>query len=612
MTCTAVAWSSAPEWKSLTHIQRWPGGQHGSELKNKVATQVSYDAQDRLVSFGFECDWDTIPTTISKEFKLYLDPSFPDTFPGRPTHAQAAKSYCDYMMSLRRFIDTHFQSFMPDWQQRNVEFVLSIPTTFTSPSISAQLKGWLQNAGFADGYNRRLNISQTEAEAAAVYAAKAGYRVGDIILVVDAGGATTDVNILKITEHTQDRAKLKALDKAEGINVGSTLIDTSVAKLIKERMRLLLLPLDEDELQWAAEDLMKLRNFEGTKCAFDGSPAQLDTHMMLPNNILPPHLHHVRQNVTVTASELKQIFDEQIQHMFQILNKKLLDFSMQHLHQEVKYLVLSGGLGSSPYLQRRMKAQYPSITVLIADEPQLAVVKGLVMERVQELTTGSGVYTGKCCRVSYGVLTRLPYDELAHRGETLIVDPIDKMKWVENQIDWLIKEGKPIPEDGFTRGYRQKIAKGEEDECVRARFVMSELPADSLPKSMKRNEMEVSPVCTIRAHFSEDDFDDRSHRNSRNGGSAPFKLQKPNLFRGTRGREHYVAEFNLRILIGSTDLKFSLEGKNGRKFNQNDASVAVEWHDAVVKPKITTKKNQRSMYPATSTGYATREKSWRS
>jgi hypothetical protein len=64
------------------------------------------------------------------------------------------------------------------------------------------------------------------------------------------------------------------------------------------------------------------------------------------------------------------------------------------------------------------------------------------MDRVQALRRGAAVYTGKCSRVSYGVLCRLPYDRIEHRGERVVKDPLDNMEWVEDQIDWFIKEVK--------------------------------------------------------------------------------------------------------------------------------------------------------------------------
>lgn len=70
---------------------------------------------------------------------------------------------------------------------------------------------------------------------------------------------------------------------------------------------------------------------------------------------------------------------------------------------------------------------------------QLAVVQGLVMERIQVISRGRNVYQDRRCRTSFGVVVNKPYDELQHRGEPVRIDPFDKMRWAEDQIDWLIR-----------------------------------------------------------------------------------------------------------------------------------------------------------------------------
>ena len=71
---------------------------------------------------------------------------------------------------------------------------------------------------------------------------------------------------------------------------------------------------------------------------------------------------------------------------------------------------------------------------------QLVVVHGIVMERTQELSSGAGVYTERCCPNSYGVVVRQPYDPIQHQGEDVIIDPRDKNKWAERQIHWFIRQ----------------------------------------------------------------------------------------------------------------------------------------------------------------------------
>ena len=56
-----------------------------------------------------------------------------------------------------------------------------------------------------------------------------------------------------------------------------------------------------------------------------------------------------------------------------------------------KYLVLSGGLGASVYLYKQLVKKYASteISVVMSEEPILAEVKGLVIDRKQRLHTGA-------------------------------------------------------------------------------------------------------------------------------------------------------------------------------------------------------------------------------
>jgi hypothetical protein len=69
---------------------------------------------------------------------------------------------------------------------------------------------------------------------------------------------------------------------------------------------------------------------------------------------------------------------------FQVDKKKDVDSAQN-------YLVLSGGLGGSPYVKTQLEQKYSStnITIIRSQEPRLSVVKGLVMDRRQRLVSGT-------------------------------------------------------------------------------------------------------------------------------------------------------------------------------------------------------------------------------
>jgi hypothetical protein len=77
----------------------------------------------------------------------------------------------------------------------------------------------------------------------------------------------------------------------------------------------------------------------------------------------------------------------------------------------------------------------------------------MVMDRIQAISRGSVVYKDRCCRQSFGVISREPYDRFKHRGENVVVDPLDKKKWAEGQIEWLIKQVNQMARRIPFRGY---------------------------------------------------------------------------------------------------------------------------------------------------------------
>lgn len=70
---------------------------------------------------------------------------------------------------------------------------------------------------------------------------------------------------------------------------------------------------------------------------------------------------------------------------------------------------------------------------------QLAVVKGLVIDRVQKLKSGKAVLGRRICRASYGIEMSVRYNKDEHIGRSVYRD-LDGELWVKGQIDWMIKK----------------------------------------------------------------------------------------------------------------------------------------------------------------------------
>lgn len=113
-------------------------------------------------------------------------------------------------------------------------------------------------------------------------------------------------------------------------------------------------------------------------------------------------------------------------------------------------MILSGGLGSSAYVRDRLEQQllnyqHPNasqVAVVPCQDPQLVVVRGLLLEQQQRLETGNvSVLASRIARASYGVVVRELYSPASHFGEDVVADEFNtKKKFAINQIQWLIRK----------------------------------------------------------------------------------------------------------------------------------------------------------------------------
>ena len=175
-----VAYSMAPEWPEPKQIQHWPGKMI-NELVNKVPTILGYKAREGTIeTWGCLCDMEHDQDLDYQQlFKLNLDPDHRD--PGlahAPTVDQARKWFRDFLRCVHDHVKTYFDDRFPNWITQRVEWVFSVPTSWTDPRMIHEIEMCIKAAGFGgDHPNHRVHIGLTEAEAAAVYAAKNHYEV---------------------------------------------------------------------------------------------------------------------------------------------------------------------------------------------------------------------------------------------------------------------------------------------------------------------------------------------------------------------------------------------------------------------------------------------------
>ena len=265
-------------------LQKWPGRSQANE--NKVPTLLVYPNNNPQ-----PCSWGFLSETSSEQyaddkdfkdwFKTYLDPiRLAEAQKDDPDNTfrsiqEVEKCYEDYLRLLYRHIEFKLESDIQGatWQNARIEFIFSVPTTW-KPEVVETFRGIIQKAGFGGWPSHQVTIGLTEAEAAAVHTsieASGIFKERDVLLVCDAGGGTTDLSVLRVTDTGGQALSLEQLDVVFGATIGSAAIDsdfeTLVAKRLEQADRSKKLGVAPEELAW---EMMKSKDFQNTKCEHGG------------------------------------------------------------------------------------------------------------------------------------------------------------------------------------------------------------------------------------------------------------------------------------------------------------------------------------------------------
>ncbi|KAH8731915.1 hypothetical protein GQ44DRAFT_670576 [Phaeosphaeriaceae sp. PMI808] len=578
MTCTGVSYVNLSIGnETVRWVQKWPGRYQANE--NKVPTVVVYPTgSTEPSSWGFLSE--TIAETSSEEkeykewFKTCLDPEKlrlkqkedPD---GAPENLQEVERwYNDYLRKMYEYLAFKLGGELSgvSWENARIEFIFSVPTTWALVPTVENFKRIVKQAGFGLPRNHSLVIGLTEAEAAAVHVSTEApgiFRENDILLVCDAGGGTTDLSVLSVTGTQNQAINLQQLDVVFGETIGSAAIDFEFEQLVMQRLTLAQttnpLSIDPGDSAW---EMVKSRDFQAVKCEL-GSPDDTPLFSIgIPRvpqtyNNSDPEVRIRNGEMTFEREDLQRIFDKQIRKLFNLIDSQLNSLAQKIPHAQVSHLVLSGGLGNSAYVQSELRKYYAgstipnaqSISVRIAPDPQLAVCKGLVSDRIRKITTSRSVLGWRCCRASYGTLCKISYDKNnpEHEGKEPVRDPMNGKMYIAQSIAWFVRKGEPVSVDEpIIHRFIKKISPGDPRRAFPTSVIESSVDSAILPNQM--NQPDEKKFVEKNKNF--------------------WSLKK-----------HYLRiEYAVRVLIGPADISFELWFDNQKL--SRDQSIKVEWTPA--------------------------------
>ncbi|KAH7079498.1 hypothetical protein FB567DRAFT_123409 [Paraphoma chrysanthemicola] len=588
MTCTGVAYANLSIGaETVRWVQKWPGRFQANE--NKVPTVVVYpNGAQEPSSWGFLSETVAETTSDDKEykewFKTCLDPDKlwrkqRDDPEGAPNSLQEVeKWYLDYLKKMYEYLAFKLGGEISgaSWETARIEFIFSVPTTWATLTVE-NFKKIVIAAGFGSHPGHDLMIGLTEAEAAAVHVSTEApgiFRENDILLVCDAGGGTTDLSVLRVTNTVNQAINLQQLDVVFGETIGSAAIDYEFEQLVMQRLTLAHatnpLPIDPGEAAW---EMMKSRDFQSVKCEY-GSPDDTPLFSIaIPRvpqtyNNSDPEVRIRSGEMTFEREDLQRLFDKQIAKLLKLVDSQLHSLFQKLPSAQVSHLVLSGGLGNSAYVQSQLRKHYAgttipnaeSISVRIAPDPQLAVCKGLVGDRIRKLLTSRSVLGWRCCRASYGTLCKVMYDKKNpdHEGKELVRDPLNGKMYIVQSIAWFVRKGEPVSVDQpIVHRFVKKVSPGDPRRAFPTSVIESSLDSAALPDQMNEH---TRILCEISSDLTAAD-------------EKKFVEKNKNFW--SLKKHYFRIEYSVRVLIGPADIRFEL-WFDDQKLSR-DQSIKVEW-----------------------------------
>ncbi|TEA12275.1 Heat shock 70 kDa protein 12A [Colletotrichum sidae] len=436
-TYSGVAWAETQRPDRQTTITTWPITKtvREGESSDKVPTKLRYVGDE--VQWGF-----AIPVTAPQDeviewFKLDLDPSL-------QTMAQAVASEARGGHNVDRLV-TDYISALGDHllytlrEKLGEQVVTTTPLEFvvTVPAIWSDLakektKQACQKARSLSSDKAPIHLV-SEPEAAAIYALHGldphGLKIGDTVVVVDAGGGTVDLISYTILG-LKPILEVQEAAPGSGALCGSTFLNIRFAKFLKAK-------------------LGKEEGFDDeVKRQFTIGAAPDDTFTIpvggLNNN---RELGINRGRFALKASEVQTIFEPVVLECI-----KLVKDQIRASNVPIRAVLLVGGFGASNYLKERIRnAIDRKVEIMQPPNAWQAVVQGAVMKGLALVSpdrlTQVKVQNRKA-RKHYGTEWRTKFDRklhghLDHRKSWCGLDGYYKI----HAMEWFIQRGDAVSEN---------------------------------------------------------------------------------------------------------------------------------------------------------------------
>ena len=371
-----MAYSLAPDFQPIIIFNEWPI--HDRELpQDNVKTTVAYDQFGKLLKHEFGLD----PYLSQKEISVQKWFWFCMNLKGTHSASEVPLVYCkDFLSCLYYCLNVHFEKILPQWNQLAIEFVFSIPHYYNT-GARKHMEILIKAAGFGASSKHQVSIITAEQ---AILSTMTLPKKASTMLIYDAGGTELRISTYRISSDAGESI-VKVIDsssyyKYKGFT--SAWMDYNAGRvmngnLLQNRSDIDSIYFQVNLLRYYGQEFVERyrRDWEVFKrCYSPGSVTGPNFVLSLPDI-----------DVRMTSAEVQEIFDSASEVLVEYIERRLHHAHVQHdLH--VDCIVLSGGLGASPYVQWKIQNHFTGeIEVLVDAEAGTAATRGLVVARLQEL-----------------------------------------------------------------------------------------------------------------------------------------------------------------------------------------------------------------------------------
>ncbi|KAG0178844.1 Heat shock 70 kDa protein 12A [Apophysomyces sp. BC1021] len=374
---------------------------------------------------------------LVQQFKLWLAEDV-DSEDMPLTGQSVVDVLSDYMERFHEHILGELQktTIVRNYSVEDYRYILTVPAIW-SDQAKAIMRSVFSRAGIIgseDPPDRLTMIS--EPEAAALYCERKynawNLQHGDRFMIVDAGGGTVDLIIYEI-EQQGDRRTLNELTKGHGGMCGSAHIDNNMRKLLNKTFGSCIETMPSCTLEMIMETFVEKIKFNVDLSAHP----QLAIILRRRRSAIGSSSGSMSEGkILLTAEELKkEVYGPVFQQVVDLVETQL-----QEACVFINAMFLVGGFGCSEYLYNTLRDKFSNTVGVVVMPPrgELAVVRGAVYSLLCP-----GVITSKILRRTYGVRTRLPFEEGLDPEESAIVTK-DGVKRCGTRFDLIARKGSRI------------------------------------------------------------------------------------------------------------------------------------------------------------------------